>query len=191
VSTWQSFVYVAFVIDTFADRILGWRMSRFARTDFVLPSRQIALQSPAGQWMLLNRPCMIGGLCRKGIDPSLGSPHSCIKTCTAGQSDGQYLSTRYTERLVEAGIEPSVGNVGDSYDNTLAETIIGLYKTELVHRQDPWRNMQGLEMAALGWVVWFNKRRLLGPYGNIPRQSLNRTSMRTTTCSRWLHEMKL
>ncbi|WP_313137737.1 IS3 family transposase [Paracoccus jeotgali] len=81
---------------------------------------------------------------------------------------GQYLSIRYTERLAEAGIEPSVGSVGDSYDNALAETINGLYKTELVHRQGPWRNMQDLEMATLGWVDWFNNRRLLGPIGNIP-----------------------
>jgi putative transposase len=87
---------------------------------------------------------------------------------TAGQRDGQYLSIRYTERLAEAGIEPSVGSVGDSYDNALAETINSLYKTELVHRQGPWRNMQNLEMATLGWVDWFNHRRLLGPIGNIP-----------------------
>lgn len=81
---------------------------------------------------------------------------------------GQYLSIRYTERLAEAGIEPSVGSVGDSYDNALAETVNGLYKTELVHRQGPWRNMQDLELATLGWVDWFNNRRLLGPIGNIP-----------------------
>lgn len=85
-----------------------------------------------------------------------------------GVRGGQYLSIRYTERLAEAGIEPSVGSVGDSYDNALAETINGLYKTELVHRQGPWRNMQDLEMATLGWVDWFNHRRLLGPIGNIP-----------------------
>src|SRR6056297_1195309 len=85
----------------------------------------------------------------------------------------QYLSIRYTERLAEAGIEPSVGSVGDSYDNALAETINGLYKTELVHRQGPWRNMQDLEMATLGWVDWFNHRRLLGPIGNIPELCVN------------------
>jgi transposase InsO family protein len=77
-------------------------------------------------------------------------------------------STHYTERLAEAGIEPSVGSVGASYDNALAKTINGLYKTELVHRQCPWRNMQDLEMATLGWVDWFNHRRLVGPIGNIP-----------------------
>lgn len=87
---------------------------------------------------------------------------------TAGQRDRQYLSIRYTERLAEAGIESSVGSVGDSYDNALAETINGLYKTERVRRQGPWSNMQDLEMATLGWVDWFNNRRLLGTIGNIP-----------------------
>lgn len=82
---------------------------------------------------------------------------------------GQYLSIRYNERLAEAGIEPSVGIVGDSYDNTLAETINGLYKTELVHRQGPWRNMQDLEMATLGWVDCFNHRHLLVQIGTASR----------------------
>ena len=125
VSTWQGFVYVAFVIDTFADRIVGWRVSRSARTDFVLDALEQALHD--------RRPVQKGGLVH----------HS--------DRGGQYLSIRYTERLAEAGIEPSVGSVGDSYDNALAETINGLYKTELVHRQGPWRNMQDLEMATLGW----------------------------------------
>jgi putative transposase len=142
VSTWQGFVYVAFVIDTFADRIVGWRVSRSAKTDFVLDALEQALHD--------RRPVQKGGLIH----------HS--------DRGGQYLSIRYTERLAEAGIEPSVGSVGDSYDNALAETINGLYKTELVHRQGPWRNMQDLEMATLGWVDWFNNRRLLGPIGNIP-----------------------
>ena len=141
VSTWQGFVYVAFVIDTFADCIVGWRVSRSAKTDFVLDALEQALHD--------RRPVQKGGL--------VHHPDS-----------SQYLSIRYTERLAEAGIEPSVGSVGDSYDNALAETINGLYKTELVHRQAPWRNMQALEMATLGWVDWFNNRRLLGPIGNIP-----------------------
>jgi transposase InsO family protein len=103
------------------------------------------------------------------IGSSLGSPLSWFALhTTAGPRDGQYLSVRYTERLAEAGIEPSVGSVGDPYDNALAETINGLYKTVPVHRQGPWRNMQDLEMATLGWVDWFNHRRLLGPIGNIP-----------------------
>ncbi|MDT8329273.1 MAG: IS3 family transposase [Roseovarius sp.] len=142
VSTWQGFIYVAFVIDTFADRIVGWRVSRSAKTDFVLDALEQALHD--------RRPVQKSGLVH----------HS--------DRGGQYLSIRYTERLAEAGIEPSVGSVGDSYDNALAETINGLYKTELVHRQGPWRNMQDLEMATLGWVDWFNHRRLLGPIGNIP-----------------------
>jgi len=155
VSTWQGFVYVAArhwartngafngsLIDTFADRIVGWRVSRSAKTDFVLDALEQALHD--------RRPVQKSGLIH----------HS--------DRGGQYLSIRYTERLAEAGIEPSVGSVGDSYDNALAETINGLYKTELVHRQGPWRNMQDLEMATLGWVDWFNNRRLLGPIGNIP-----------------------
>lgn len=142
VSTWQGFVYVAFVIDTFADRIVGWRISRSAKTDFVLDALDQALHD--------RRPVQKGGL---------------IHHSDRGE---QYLSIRYTERLTEAGIEPSVGSLGDSYDNALAETINGLYKIELVHRKGPWRNMQDLEMATLGWVDWFNNGRLLGPIGNIP-----------------------
>ena len=80
----------------------------------------------------------------------------------------QYVSIRYTERLAEAGIEPSVGSVGDSYDNALAETINGLYKTEVIHRRGPWRSLEAVEMATLEWVDWFNNRRLLEPIGNIP-----------------------
>ena len=114
VSAWQGFVYVAFVIDTVADRIVGWRVSRSVKTDFVLDALEQALHD--------QRPVQKGGLIR----------HS--------DRGGQYLSIRYTERLAAAGIEPSVGSVGDSYDNALAETINGLYKTELVHRQGPWRN---------------------------------------------------
>jgi len=142
VSTWQGFVYVAFVIDTFADRIVGWRVSRSAKTDFVLNALEQALHD--------RRPVQASGLIH----------HS--------DRGGQYLSIRYTERLAEAGIEPSVGSVGESSDNALAETINGLYKTERVHRQGPWRSMQALELATLGWVDWFNNRRLLGPIGNIP-----------------------
>jgi len=80
----------------------------------------------------------------------------------------QYLSIKYTERLAEAGIEPSVGSVGDAYDNALAETIIGLYKTEVIEPLRPWRNAIAVELETLSWVEWFNNRRLLGPIGNIP-----------------------
>jgi putative transposase len=142
VATWQGFVYVAFIIDAFARRIVGWRVSRSARTEFVLDALEQALYE--------RRPIRPGGLVH----------HS--------DRGGQYLSIRYTERLVEAGIEPSVGSVGDSYDNALAETIHGLFKAEVIHRRGPWRNAQAVEFATLEWVDWFNHRRLLEPIGNIP-----------------------
>jgi len=123
VSTWAGFVYVAFVIDTYARRIVGWRASRTAHT---------------------------GGLVH----------HS--------DRGSQYVSIRYSERLVEAGIEPSVGSVGDSYDNALAETINGLYKAELIHRRGPWKSFEAVEFATLEWVDWFNHRRLMRPIGDIP-----------------------
>ncbi len=142
VSTWSGFVYVAFVIDTFARRIVGWRASRTAHTDFVLDALEQALHA--------RRPVRQAGLVH----------HSDRGT--------QYVSIRYTERLAEAGIEPSVGSVGDSYDNALAETINGLYKTEVIHRRGPWRGFEAVELATLEWVDWFNNRRLLEPIGNIP-----------------------
>ena len=142
VSTWAGFVYVAFIIDTFARRIVGWRASRTAHTDFVLDALEQALHD--------RRPGRCAGLVH----------HSDRGT--------QYVSIRYTERLAEAGIEPSVGSVGDSYDNALAETINGLYKAEVIHRRGPWRGFEAVEMATLEWVDWFNTRRLLEPIGNIP-----------------------
>ena len=142
VSTWAGFVYVAFVIDTFARRIVGWRASRTAHTDFVLDALEQALHE--------RRPARQAGLVH----------HS--------DRGSQYLSIRYTERLADAGIEPSVGSVGDSYDNALAETINGLYKAEVIHRRGPWRSFEAVEMATLEWVDWFNNRRLLEPIGNIP-----------------------
>ncbi|WP_434667041.1 IS3 family transposase [Paraburkholderia sp. A3BS-1L] len=142
VSSWQGFVYVAFIIDVFARRIVGWRVSSSARTDFVLDALEQALYE--------RQPVQQDGLIH----------HS--------DRGVQYVSIRYTDRLVEAGIEPSVGSVGDSYDNALAETINGLYKAEVIHRLGPWRNPQAVEMATLEWVDWFNNRRLFGPIGNIP-----------------------
>lgn len=141
VSTWQGFVYVAFVIDVFARRIVGWKVSRSARTDFVLDALEQALYA--------RRPADRGGLIH----------HS--------DRGVQYVSIRYTERLTEAGVEPSVGSVGDSYDNALAETINGLYKAEVIHRRS-WQNREAVELATLEWVDWFNHRRLLEPIGNIP-----------------------
>jgi putative transposase len=141
VATWQGFVYVAFIIDVFARRIVGWRVSRTAHADFVLDALEQALHD--------RRPVK-GGLIH----------HS--------DRGGQYLAIRYTERLLEAGIEPSVGSVGDSYDNALAETINGLFKTEVIRRRGPWRSMEAVEFATLEWVDWYNNRRLLEPIGNMP-----------------------
>ncbi|MGH6914185.1 MAG: IS3 family transposase, partial [Geminicoccales bacterium] len=142
VSTWTGFVYVAFVIDAFARRIVGWRVSRTAQTGFVLDALEQALAA--------RRP--IGGS---------GLVHHSDRGV-------QYVSIKYSERLAEAGIEPSVGSVGDSYDNAVAETVIGLYKTEVIHRRGPWRSVEAVEFATLEWVDWFNNRRLLEPIGNIP-----------------------
>ena len=142
VATWSGFMYVAFVIDAFARRIVGWRVSRSARADFVLDALEQALyqRQPSGGAELVH--------------------HS--------DRGSQYVSIRYTERLAEAGIEPSVGSVGDSYDNALAETVIGLFKTEVIHRRGPWRSFEAVEFATLEWVDWFNNRRLLEPIGSIP-----------------------
>lgn len=142
VATWRGFVYVAFVIDVYARRIVGWRASRTAHADFVLDALEQALHD--------RNPLHRGGLVH----------HS--------DRGSQYVSIKYTERLAEAGIEPSVGSVGDSYDNALAETINGLYKAEVIHRRGPWRNFEAVEFATLEWVDWFNNRRLLEPIGNIP-----------------------
>jgi putative transposase len=142
VATWQGFVYVAFVIDAYARRIVGWRVSRTAHAAFVLDALEQALAD--------RRPVRGGGLVH----------HS--------DRGVQYVSIRYTERLTEAGIEPSVGSVGDSYDNALAESINGLYKTEVIRRKGPWSSLETVEFATLEWVEWFNNRRLLEPIGNIP-----------------------
>ncbi|WP_454018120.1 IS3 family transposase [Azospirillum sp. Marseille-Q6669] len=142
VATWQGFVYVAFVIDTFARRIVGWRVSRTAHAGFVLDALEQALHE--------RRPAKGSGLIH----------HS--------DRGSQYVAIKYTERLTDAGIEPSVGSVGDSYDNALAETINGLYKTEVIRRRGPWRTLEAVEFATLEWVDWFNHRRLLEPIGNIP-----------------------
>jgi putative transposase len=142
VATWQGFVYVAFVIDTFARRIVGWRASRTAHTSFVLDALEQALHD--------RRPVHRAGLVH----------HS--------DRGSQYVAIKYTDCLAEAGIEPSVGSVGDSYDNALAETINGLYKAEVIHRRGPWRSFEAVEFATLEWVDWFNHRRLLEPIGNIP-----------------------
>jgi transposase InsO family protein len=142
VSSWGGFVYVAFVIDAYARRIVGWRASRTAHASFVLDALEQALHD--------RRPVHRGGLVH----------HS--------DRGSQYVSIKYTERLAAAGVEPSVGSMGDSYDNALAETINGLYKAEVIHRRGPWRTFEAVEFATLEWVDWFNNRRLLEPIGNIP-----------------------
>ena len=154
VATWTGFVYVAFVIDTYARRIVGWRVSRTAHAAFVLDALEQALHD--------RRPVKGGRLVH----------HS--------DRGSQYVSIKYTERLAEAGIEPSVGSVGDSYDNALAETINGLYKAEVIHRRGPWRSFEAVEFATLEWVDWFNNRRLLEPIGNIPPAEAEAT----TPCSK-------
>ena len=142
VATWRGFVYVAFVIDVFARRIVGWRVSSSLRTDIALDALEQAL-----------------------YDRSVAETSDLIHHSDRGV---QYLSIRYTERLMESGIEPSVGSVGDSYDNALAETIIGLFKTEIIRQRGPWRNIEAVEFATLAWVDWFNHCRLLEPIGNVP-----------------------
>jgi transposase InsO family protein len=142
VATWRGFAYVAFVIDVFARRIVGWRVSSSLATDFVLDALEQAIYDRRGT----------------GVDELVH--HSDRGT--------QYLSMRYTDRLTEAGIEPSVGSRGDSYDNALAESIIGLFKTEVIQRKGPWRHLEAVEFATLTWVDWFNTRRLLEPIGYVP-----------------------
>jgi transposase InsO family protein len=142
VATWRGFVYVAFVIDAFARRIVGWRVSSSLRTDIALDALEQALYD------------------RRVSDESDLIHHS--------DRGVQYVSIRYSERLSEAGIEPSVGSVGDSYDNALVETIIGLYKTELIRQRGPWKHIDDVEFATLEWVDWFNNRRLFQPIGDVP-----------------------
>jgi putative transposase len=142
VATWRGFVYVAFVIDTFARRIVGWRASASLRTDLALDALEQAIYD------------------RCDTDTGDLVHHSDRGT--------QYLSIRYTERLADAGIELSVGSRGDAYDNALAETVIGLFKTEVIRRRGPWRSLEAVEFATLEWVDWFNHRRLLAPIGYLP-----------------------
>jgi putative transposase len=142
VSTWQGWLYVAFVIDVFARRIVGWRVSSSMHTDFVLDALEQALYAR--------------------------QPEQADALVHHSDRGSQYISIRYTERLAQAGIEPSVGSRGDSYDNALAESVNGLYKAELIHRRAPWKTRAAVEMATLEWVSWFNHHRLLEPIGYIP-----------------------
>ena len=144
VATWTGFVYVAFVVDVYARRIVGWRVSRSLKTDLVLDALEQALWS---------------------CQDTEGLAHHSDRGC-------QYLSVRYTEGLAEAGIDASVGSRGDSYDNALAETINGLYKAEVIYRRGPWKHREAVEYATLEWVDWFNHQRLLEPIGNVPPAKL-------------------
>jgi transposase InsO family protein len=141
VATWAGFVYVAFVIDVFSRRIVGWRVSSSLQTDFVLDALEQAIHARGGE---------VAGLVH----------HS--------DQGSQYLSMRYTDRLGDAAIAPSVGSRGDAYDNALAESVIGLFKMEVIRRLGPWRHLESVEMATLTWVDWFNTRRLLEPIGYVP-----------------------
>lgn len=140
VATWRGFVYVAFVIDVFSRRIVGWRAHTSMRTDLVLDALEQALHDRETDAGLVHHS-------DRGV---------------------QYLSLRYTERLAEADIAPSVGSTGDSYDNALAESVIGLYKTEVIRRRAPSRSFDDVEYATLEWVAWFNQQRLMEPLGYLP-----------------------
>ncbi len=142
VSTWQGWLYVAFITDVYARRIVGWKVSTSMHTDFVLDALEQALYAR--------------------------QPERDASLVHHSDRGSQYVSIRYSERLAEAGIEPSVGSKGDSYDNALAETINGLYKAELIHRRGPWKTREAVELATLEWVSWFNHQRLLEPIGYIP-----------------------
>jgi len=150
VATWSGFVYVAFVIDVYARCIVGWRVATSMKTGLVLDALEQAL------WARKHRQGLIH--------------HS--------DRGSQYLSIRYTERMADEGIDASVGTTGDSYDNALAETIIGLFKTEVIHHRGPWKGRDAVEYATLGWVDWFNNRRLLEPIGNVPPAERERTYYR-------------
>ena len=144
VATWSGFVYVAFVTDVFSRKIVGWRVSNSLRSDLALDALEQAIHIRSELDQLIHHS-------DRGV---------------------QYLSIRYTERLAEAGIEPSVGSVGDSYDNALAETIFGLFKAEVIRPNGPWRSLEEVEFATLEWVDWFNHQRLLEPIGDIPPAEL-------------------
>ena len=144
VATWAGFAYVAFCIDVYSRMITGWRASRSMSTDLVLDALEMGL------WNRARHGRSVNGLVH----------HS--------DAGSQYTSIRYTERLAEAGAKPSIGSVGDSYDNAMAESIIGLFKTELIRRRGPWRGLDDLEIATLEWVDWFNNRRLFEDLGWIP-----------------------
>ena len=153
VATWAGFVYVAFVIDVYARRIVGWRVSRSMQTELVLDALEQAIQQRR---------------------PGAGLIHHSVRGV-------QYLATKYTERLADVGVSASVGSVGDSYDNAMAETVIGLFKTEVIRARGPWKSLDNVEYAVLEWVDWFNHRRLLEPIGHVPPAEFEETYYRQQT----------
>jgi transposase InsO family protein len=140
VATWTGFVYVAFVIDVFARMIVGWRAAKSMSAELTLDALEQALWARRIKGNLIHH-----------------SDHG-----------SQYIAIRYSERLIDAGILPSTGSVGDAYDNALAETINGLFKAEVIRRRGPWKSLEAVEYATLEWVDWFNNKRLLEPIGNVP-----------------------
>ena len=168
VATWSGLVFVAFVIDVFARRIVGWRVSRSMKAGLVLVGDTESVRRHRGRTgarrVQVNIRPNGRGHCRS--DDLRGSPDRPPRQDCETQS--QYLAIRYTERLAEAGIQYSVGTTGDSYDNALAESVIGLFKTEIIYPRGPWKSIDPVEYATLEWVDWFNRRRLLGPIGNVP-----------------------
>ena len=157
VATWNGFVHVAFVIDVFARMIVGWRVSRSMSAELTLDALEQAL------WVRK----VVGTLVHHGA------------------RGRQYLSIRYSERLLQAGIEPSVGSAGDAYDNALAESVIGLFKTEVIRPRGPWRSIESVEYTVLEWVDWFNNRRMLEPTGNIPPVEMDREYYRLQGARLW------
>lgn len=157
VSTWSGMVYVAFVIDAYARRILGWRASTSMRTDLVLDTIEQAIWTRQ----------------REGVTDLAGLIHH-------HDNGSQYTSIAFTERLAAAGVDASVGAVGDALDNALAESVIGLFKTELIRRRGPWRTVEHVEAATLHWVDWFNQHRLLEVNGDLPPVELERAHYRQT-----------
>ena len=167
---------MAVVIDVYARYIVGWRVSRTAHAGFVLDALEQAIHD--------RRPISKGGLIHQSDRPLRG-----LKAIRYRALGSQYLSIKYTERLAEAGIEPSVGSVGDNYDNALAETINGLYKAEVIHRRGPWRSFEAVEFATSEWIDWFNHRRLLEPISNIPPAEASKTATPQWTKSPSQHNL--
>jgi putative transposase len=159
VATWAGFVYVAFCIDVFSRMITGWRAAKSMTTELVLDALEM------GIWQRRRTGHDLQGLVH----------HS--------DAGSQYTSIRYTERLAEAGAQPSVGSVGDSFDNAMAESIIGLFKTELIRRRGPWRSLDAVELATMEWVDWYNNQRLFEAIGDIPPAEAEANHYRTTTPS--------